>query len=354
MTGADAPPPPVRAGEAPPPATGADVPSPPVWRHDALRDRWTIQSPARGGRPRGIPDDACPFCPGAESLTPPEIARVPAAGPWRIRVVPNKYPAVAPSPARGSDGEGATDAADGEVATGAHEVVVLTPDHDVHPADLRPGDLADGLGALLDRVDHHGAAGRRTQAFLNVGAAAGATVPHAHAQVLALDRVPGALADSPALPPAADGWPHRRGCVVCRDLADERLHVRADGSVVSVRPLAGAIPGALLLAAREAEPPRDLRSLLDEGLADLLLDGLRRLRATGDDPACNVLLRPRAGHPHVEIVPRTTRWGGFESATGVLLVAVDPYADAARLRTVDPTPVDPPGTPEPADGARGG
>src|SRR5439155_23588799 len=38
--------------------------------------------------------DACPFCAGREDRTPPETLRIPADGPWQVRVVPNLYPAV--------------------------------------------------------------------------------------------------------------------------------------------------------------------------------------------------------------------------------------------------------------------
>ncbi len=38
----------------------------------------------------------CPFCPGNEKLTPPEVLRVPASMdvPWHARVIPNKFAAL--------------------------------------------------------------------------------------------------------------------------------------------------------------------------------------------------------------------------------------------------------------------
>ena len=55
-----------------------------------------LYAPERAGRPNAFErtsEEVCPFCPGNESLTPPEIART--GDPWRVRVFPNKYPAVA-------------------------------------------------------------------------------------------------------------------------------------------------------------------------------------------------------------------------------------------------------------------
>ena len=42
------------------------------------------------------PAAECPFCPGNEHMTPPEVLsyRDQETGGWRLRVVPNKYPAM--------------------------------------------------------------------------------------------------------------------------------------------------------------------------------------------------------------------------------------------------------------------
>ncbi|HEV2309116.1 MAG TPA: galactose-1-phosphate uridylyltransferase, partial [Acidimicrobiia bacterium] len=99
----------------------------PVLRYDELTGEVVLLAPGRAARPhttapapKGDPS-TCPFCPGHETQTPPEVARIGGGAPdspgWRIRVFPNLYPAV-----------GGPDAGPG--ATGAHEVVVLSPDHD--------------------------------------------------------------------------------------------------------------------------------------------------------------------------------------------------------------------------------
>ena len=98
----------------------------PELRHDALTDRLVIVAPERAARPETFKQTAapvpqlsanCPFCPGHEHETPPEVARLgdgDAEQPgWSLRIVPNKYPIVG-----GSVG-------------GAHEVAVLSPAHDL-------------------------------------------------------------------------------------------------------------------------------------------------------------------------------------------------------------------------------
>jgi len=78
-------------------------------RHDPLSKRWVIIATERGRRPEDygvvpevVPDPKfCPFCPGHEDKTPHEILaiRPPGSAPdgpgWSVRVIPNKYPALA-------------------------------------------------------------------------------------------------------------------------------------------------------------------------------------------------------------------------------------------------------------------
>ena len=87
----------------------------PELRKDPIVGRWVIISTDRAKRPTDfvregvkIKGGFCPFCPGNESKTPPEIQAYrpnPNGGPppqrdtpgWTVRVVPNLYPALAPA-----------------------------------------------------------------------------------------------------------------------------------------------------------------------------------------------------------------------------------------------------------------
>src|SRR3954454_18581276 len=134
----------------------AEKPTPEI-RLDQLTGLRTILSAARGDRPfdfGGVatePDpraaETCPFCEGREDRTPPETwADRPGGGTpdspgWRVRAVPNLYPALAQSDEGGDlePDEGVPPAGDplraasrgrepdlfrATVATGFHEVVV--------------------------------------------------------------------------------------------------------------------------------------------------------------------------------------------------------------------------------------
>jgi UDPglucose--hexose-1-phosphate uridylyltransferase len=112
----------------------------PELRRDPITGRWVIISTERGKRPldfvresvqiKGTP--ACPFCPGNEGKTPPEILAYGRNGTgkdtpgWSLRVVPNKFPALGIEGGLDREGEGLFDRMNG---VGAHEVIVETPDH---------------------------------------------------------------------------------------------------------------------------------------------------------------------------------------------------------------------------------
>ena len=80
----------------------------PELRKDPITGRWVIISTERGRRPMDFLRDSviingpknCPFCPGAEAKTPPEILVYGRNGGgantsgWNIRVVPNRFPAL--------------------------------------------------------------------------------------------------------------------------------------------------------------------------------------------------------------------------------------------------------------------
>jgi len=81
----------------------------PELRKDPVLGRWVIISTERAKRPkdfkfepeqRKINPSECPFCPGNENATPPEIFAIrnngtqPNSPGWSLRVIPNKFPAL--------------------------------------------------------------------------------------------------------------------------------------------------------------------------------------------------------------------------------------------------------------------
>ncbi|MDH4267783.1 MAG: galactose-1-phosphate uridylyltransferase, partial [Deltaproteobacteria bacterium] len=131
-------------------------------RKDPVTGRWVIISTERSRRPSdfGVQNHKpkggfCPFCPGNEDKTPPEILAFrqegsPANGPgWRLRVVSNKFPALRVEGEINREGVGLYDKMSG---IGAHEVIIETPNHEEILTHLSPKHFEEVLWAYRDRM----------------------------------------------------------------------------------------------------------------------------------------------------------------------------------------------------------
>jgi UDPglucose--hexose-1-phosphate uridylyltransferase len=310
---------------------------------DELTGRWVLLAPGRATRPHTFrvpvssepPPAECPFCAGNEHLTPPEVFRtgsgVPDTPGWRVRVVPNLYPIV-----------GGDDAGPG--ATGAHEVVVLSPVHDHSFARLDEAQAAEVLTVLRDRARHHLTAGRAfVQVAINHGRAAGASIEHPHAQVVALDVVP------PAVEQAVERFAAAGTDLTVDDLdgGGDALRV-VDGPVAAWCPRAASTPYEVRLALRSPGVCFDEAGDGDvRFLAGTTRSVLARLAAvTGDAPYNLAVHTAPPGvasggfHWYAEVQTRMAVVAGFEQGTGILVNTVPPELAATELREPD-GPADP-------------
>jgi len=127
----------------------------PELRKDPIVGRWVIIATDRAKRPVAPkiepPSPAgsfCPFCAGNESDTPHEIiayrdrnTRSNEKG-WRVRVVPNKFPALQVEGDLHKRGDGIYDKMNG---IGAHEVIIECPHHEVTMANLSEDNIREVL-----------------------------------------------------------------------------------------------------------------------------------------------------------------------------------------------------------------
>lgn len=310
-------------------------------RVDPVTGTPVIVAPGRSARPHttarpadATPPGACPFCPGNEHETPPEVTRRGAGAPdgpgWRIRVVPNRYPVVGGAGARPG-------------ATGAHEVLVLSPDHGATLAELAEDHAVEVLTVLRDRARHHVDAGRaHVQVLVNHGRSAGASIAHPHAQLIAVDLIPPLVLEREGRAEAAGGD------LLALDLAGARhagtVVEDADATPVWVPP-AGPWPWGLRIA--PPEPAARFDEASDGSVAAVaraLRRNLARLASALGPHAHNLVVH--SGAPDVssgmvpwfvEVVPRLGVHAGFELGTGILVNPVPPEAAAETLRASEPT-----------------
>ncbi|MGH7332638.1 MAG: galactose-1-phosphate uridylyltransferase [Candidatus Rokuibacteriota bacterium] len=327
----------------------------PELRKDPVVGRWVIISSERAKRPSDFQPEpvtpraaTCPFCPGHEGHTPPEIlaGRAPDSpsdtSGWSYRVVPNKFPALRIEGELEPAGEGLFDRMNG---VGAHEVIIETPNHDASLASLSVDEVADVLLAFRERAVDLKKDPRFEYILLfkNHGEAAGASLEHPHCQLIATPIIPIMVREE--LTGSADYYRRKERCVWCDILRQERrarhrIILERDGFVV-LAPFAPRFPCETWVlptqhrAAFEESGEEELR-----GLAGALGDFLRRMNRVLHDPAYNFMLHTAPlnepsltyFHWHLEIIPKLTRVAGFEWGSGFFINPVPPEDAAAALR----------------------
>jgi len=316
-------------------------------------DRWVIIAPERAERPnallRPLPerdDEVCPFCPGNEQMTPPEIlSRRPADNGWTLRVVPNRYPALRVEVQMSRSGNGLFDLMAG---VGAHEVVIETREHKLTLADVPVEQIEEILRAWQERMLDLSRDIRLKSiiAFKNHGAPAGATLFHAHSQLVALPFVPPSLSEE--LRGARRHFEEKERCVYCDVIAQElrekeRVVIEAEGAV-ALAPWAARSPFETWIFPREHRSGFESASGQElRAVADALRAMLRKIDVALEKPAFNLYLhtmplREPANehyHWHLELKPVLTQQAGFEWASGCHINPTPPEEAAGFLRQTE-------------------
>jgi UDPglucose--hexose-1-phosphate uridylyltransferase len=323
-------------------------------RVDPLTGLRTIVAGDRAKRPNaGLSADPSPpldpagdpFAEGHEAMTPPELYALrengggggePNSPGWKVRVVPNLYPALSPdcdAPAP----DAAPDLFTAESACGAHEVIVNAPQSVTALAELPVEQVAVAMDVWRERMRAHADAGY-VHVLVNERREAGASLPHTHAQLYALAFVPAAVARERerfgAYATRTMGG-NLLGDLVQEEVRRQQRIVALDDEAVALAPYGSRLPYQLMIA-----PRRPRARFEDDGPtgAALLHNVLGRLaRRLGANPPLNLWVRtaPR-GADHfcwrIDVLPRLTHLAGLELGTGLHLNIVAPEQAAAELR----------------------
>ena len=333
-------------------------------RWDPLKQHWVIIATDRGRRPRDFllePEAAemmtCPFCYGNEDKTPGEIFAIRPSGAanspnWQVRVIPNKYPVLRIEGSLDNRAHGLYDVMNG---IGAHEVIIETPDHKRGLADLSSTEIRDVLIAYRERyIDlRRDFRFRYMVLFKNHGVRAGATLSHAHSQLIAVPLIPPVAATE--LNMCREFFAAKERCFLC-DLISFEISsgdrvVKEHPNFVVFTPYASSFPFELRLYPKRHS--HDFAQMNDGELGELAIamkDMLCRLRGVLNDPPFNFIIHnappghQRLGKPdywgsieydyhwHMELVPRLTQIAGFEWGSGFYINPTSPEDAAAFLR----------------------
>jgi len=329
----------------------------PELRQNFFTKEWVIIATERAKRPKELARQQplkepaafvanCPFCPGNEDKTPPESLRIPAngSGPWQVRVVANKFAALARDAqpvrtihrSRRSIG-----------GFGVHDVIIETPDHSHTTALLDDAHVANVLRAYKSRYDELSLDSRiaHITIFKNHGLDAGTSLEHPHSQLIATPVISSQVRGRFQV--ALQHYDEFGECMFCQmiaeELTEEERIVLTTEHFVAFEPFASPTPFATyIMPRRHMANFGDVSAAEITDLSRVLRKVLGKLYHGLGNPDFNYTLRSapaeshgvRYYHWYVSIIPRLTRVAGFELGSGMFINTVPPESAAEFLRNV--------------------
>jgi UDPglucose--hexose-1-phosphate uridylyltransferase len=328
----------------------------PELRQNFATKEWVIIATERAKRPKELARErpakplasfvaTCPFCPGNEDKTPPEVLRVPdGEGKWQVRVVPNKFAALA----RESQLTRTIHRSRRSITGfGVHDVIVETPDHSQVTALMDDAHVANVLRAYKSRYDGLSLDPRiaHITIFKNHGPDAGTSLEHPHSQLIATPVISSQVRGRFQV--ALQHYDEYGECMFCQmideELSEQDRIVLTTEHFVAVEPFASPTPFATyILPRRHMANFGDISSAEINDLARTLRKMLGKLYHGLGNPDFNYTLRSAPAelhgvkyfHWYVSIIPRLTRVAGFELGSGMFINTVPPESAAEFLRNV--------------------
>lgn len=338
----------------------------PQLRKDPVTHEWVVIATERGKRPSDFSNvsnedatlrvphsDKCPFCRGNESQTPPEVLAFrsaeshPDTEGWWVRVVSNKFPALAIEGELDRQGVGMYDFMNG---VGAHEVIIETPDHNRCIATVSKEQATEVFWAARQRMIDLGKDPRFKYLLLfrNHGKIAGASLEHPHSQLIALPMVPKDIMEE--MRGVDRFYEYHDRCIYCDMVSKEQKFrnrvIEENDMFIAFQPFAPKFPFETWIMPKAHKA--SLTEETPEGIAqfaEITQNVLRRIGKCLNHPPYNYMLHTAPinlerdpnpyFHYHLEIMPRLTIAAGFEMGTGVYINVTSPEDAAEHLRNVD-------------------
>ena len=349
--------------------------SPPEFRYDPLENIWVIVAAERNKRPlpqreKLIKDssEGCPFCVGHESDTPPEIWRLPAeeigknSSTWKIRVIPNKYPALKKSLTGRRFEHGLYESIEG---TGDHEVIIETPEHDITFEEIPQQHIEEVLRTYRTRIEtlYRNPGIKYALLFKNQGVKAGASLRHPHSQLIGTPVLPKGVASK--LESSFRYYKKTSRCLICdlikQEKAEDSRWVFSKKGITAFVPYAARFPYEIFIVPEKhcscfTQANDEILTAVSEVLKEMLL----RLKKLLEEAPYNLILNTAPNtrfkmkawpgkkekqffqepgdknydyyHWHINIFPRLNPIAAFEWSSGFSINPVPPEVSAKALR----------------------
>ena len=328
----------------------------PELRYNFISREWVIIAAERAKRPKDFAHtvsndaprprykDTCPFCPGNEDKTPPEVFRIPEGSGWRVRVIYNKFSALSPQGGKGRKETGLFRSMGG---FGVHEVIVENPRHNALISTMSVDEVKDIIAAYKSRYT----ALRQNKdieaivIFKNHGSLAGTSLEHTHSQLIATPVVPPQLRNRMEV--GLNHFDNTGKCIFCQTIeeelkAQERIIYETD-SFISFMPYAALSPFHIWIFPRRHMSSFDeINNDEMEDLARVLKVILSKLHYGLKNPDFNYTIHSvptKEGekeyfHWYISVIPRLTHVAGFELGSGMFINVALPERSAHFLREV--------------------
>ncbi len=312
----------------------------------------------RKTKPESAKAVVCPLCVGNENLTPPatmlyqrengELKRSqdPLTGErtknWLVRVIPNLFPAFS-RPKQPEDEKQIIQNEYLLCAIGQHEVIVESPNHEEDPAQAELPQLELVINAYIDRLKELSIKQyiKYVSIFRNYGLEAGASLSHAHSQIIATPMVPTIVKEEQKA--ASTFYIEHGKCIFCdiieRETKGPRL-ISENHDFVVLAPYASINPMEFWILPKKHSPNiLNLNVSEISTLAKTLKSTLKALKDLVNDPPYNygfhMSINPESKdsyHWHLEVYPKLSTWAGFEKSAGVYINTVTPETAAESFR----------------------
>ena len=298
-------------------------------------------------------ESLCPFCAGKEDLTPRAILALDKNGnytqdikKWDIRVIPNNKPILAIESNLNRRADGVYDKMNG---AGAHEIIIETPDHNKKIQNYSITELSRIFDVMQSRINDlkNDSRFEYILAFKNHGLEAGETITHSHTQLVAMPIIPKVIKEEMNV--SKKYYEFKERCLFC-DIIDQEITSGArvvveTSNFVAFVPYASRYPFETWILPKEHGT--DFCCINDKSkkddLASILISVMKRLYKVLDNPSYNFVMHllplktsflPHY-HWHIEIVPKITKFTGFELGTGMYVNPTIPEETAKFLREAE-------------------
>ncbi|MDP3710557.1 MAG: galactose-1-phosphate uridylyltransferase [bacterium] len=325
-------------------------------RRDIVSGEWVVVATGRAKRPDDFakakkqilkqPAEGCPF----EILQPePLVVYSKNSEGWWVQVVNNKYPAFSQSHSAKHACPKITKNGPYEwmEGVGYHEVVV-SRDHERNIAKMSDEEVELIIRSFQDRflAIKKDSCAQYVSVFQNHGLGAGASIAHPHLQIVAVPVIPPDVGQS--LEGSKNYFHQNKECVHCvvikYELHDKSRIVYENEHFLVVTPFASKSAFEIRIFPKKHSPHFEGISIEERfALANSLRTGLAKLHKGLKNPDYNFFLHTSPVnndsenshyHWHIEIIPKTAVWAGFEIGTGIEISTIAPEIAAEFLRKI--------------------